>query len=73
MRGRSRRREGGAENNSNGKGNICFGEHCRISSRQLGDYAREDCKAGQLFPVLRGRRGCRIHVFMNEAKGAAPQ
>src|ERR1700730_11192141 len=41
MRGRSRRRDGGAENNSKGKGNFCVGEHCRISSRQLCGYTQE--------------------------------
>ena len=41
MRGRSRRRDGSAENNSKGKGNFCVGEHRRISSRQLCGYTRE--------------------------------
>jgi hypothetical protein len=42
MRGRSRRRNGGAENDSNGKGNFYVGEHCRISYRQLCGYTQEE-------------------------------
>jgi hypothetical protein len=34
-------RNDGAENNSNGKGNFCVGEHCRISYRQLCGYTQE--------------------------------
>src|SRR3984893_14214025 len=34
-------RNDGAEHNSNGKGNFCVGEHCRISSRRLCGYTQE--------------------------------
>jgi hypothetical protein len=42
MRGCSRRRDGGAEHNSNGNGNFYVGEHCRISYRQLCGCTQEE-------------------------------
>src|SRR5277367_5128303 len=65
--GRSRRREGGAENDCGGKCNLRLAEHCHISWLRYGRYDRtqqESPFTPELFPTADGQGVTPSNVIM---------
>ena len=65
--GRSRRREGGAENDCGGKRNLRLAKHCHISSLRYGRCDRtqqESPFTPELFPTADGQGVTPSNVFM---------